>query len=147
VVKVSPELVHTVFGGESDDALACDGKTTCVLMIQAPWCGACKHLNRQILDPLRQVMGDEHPDAGLLLIAMGDTPEKLESFAAGLEVPYITDQPGAWLRTFKLRSVPSFVVVESRGKARIVGNDIRADGQTRLDAVRNMVKDKFGLGS
>lgn len=138
--EISRQSASALFttGEENAQASSCQGKSRCVVVYMAPWCGACVHFKAQLFPAFKEVLG-QRENVGLRVIIGRDAKAKIESMGADLGVSYESDPQGKYYKELGVRGVPSFLVLDPQGKIHKNTAGFRAQGQSLSQAASNFL--------
>ena len=105
------ELVPTASASTS---VPCQGKERCVVAYVAPWCGACK-ASEPVIQAIQERFEDDDR-VEVVIVAGQDSASKLEAMAERYGESGWTDPDGRIFERLSPRVVPSWYVLDGRGK-------------------------------
>jgi len=92
----------------------CFDKPKCIVVYLAPWCPHCTRTAGLAKELVAQFTSSS--DVGMMAFVGMDQPEANEKFAASIGDYSFVDNDGEVRKEFKVRGVPSWFVMNDRGK-------------------------------
>jgi hypothetical protein len=118
----------TTVGGEGDP---CAGRTRCVVVYLAPWCGACK-LSLPLIANLRREL--EARTIGFRIVVGSGPAEALRAMAAQIGGRVQLDERGEFARAAGVRSFPSWWLLDGQARVRAhFSGGARSSGNASVD--------------
>lgn len=138
-IKLDAGATATLFKSKE-----CSNKKVCILYFVAPWCPHCSRLSSEFIPTLQGVLKEKFNHVGLLYIIGQDKQKAANEFATSHGVKFfIYDDKDTYYKRFKFKSIPSFAVLSSAGKVRLIGSEYRMSGTNMADAAEKLLTEKF----
>ncbi len=105
-------------------------RTRCLIVYLAPWCPYCK-----AAQPMIQQLREAMDGAGVpMQVVVGmDKPAALQAYAQSLGYPVLLDAGGELKKRAHIKSVPTFIVTDGRGRIKKTLHGAYADVATTRD--------------